>query len=206
MRRPSPTASRGSTPRCVELQRQPAGPKRRRATRASLITPETWVRDHIQAQRNHFPELEEAAETLAGALDDPLSIAEPLRRRLKEGYGVEARVVPPEMLDAASQHYDLHRKRLMLSALLRPESRTFGFAYQLALLEFGPLLARMVDAAAPPDAGSRRLLHMSLANYAAGAIMMPYGRFLARGRGASLRYRPALRRSSAPASSRSRTG
>ena len=37
----------------------------------------------------------------------------------------------------------------------------------------------MVAEAAPPDEGVRQLLHMSLANYAAGAIMMPYGRFLA---------------------------
>ncbi len=86
--------------------------------------------------------------------------------------------MPPELLDGASQHYDLHRKRLMLSALLRPESRTFGLAYQLALIEFRPLLEQMVEAAAPPDAPTRRLLHMSLANYAAGAIMMPYAPFL----------------------------
>jgi predicted transcriptional regulator len=39
----------------------------------------------------------------------------------------------------------------MLSALLRPESRTFGAAYQLALFEFRPLLARMLESAAPPD-------------------------------------------------------
>src|SRR5579864_7251329 len=38
-----------------------------------LITPETWVRDYIQAQRNHYPELEEASETLGGALVHPLS-------------------------------------------------------------------------------------------------------------------------------------
>ena len=141
------------------------------------LSPQNWVRDQIQAQRNHFPYLEEAAETLAGALGDPLTIAEPLRRRLKEGFGVEARVVPPDLLDAASQHYDLHRKRLLLSSLLRAESRTFALAYQLALMEFRPLLQRMVEAAAPPDQPARRLLHMSLANYAAAAIMMPYPAF-----------------------------
>ncbi len=161
----------------AELRRQPAVGGERDG--ASPLTPETWVRDFIQAQRNHFPYLEEAAETLAGALGDPLGLAEPLRRRLKEGFGVEARIVPPELLDGASQHYDLHRKRLMLSALLRPESRTFGLAYQLALLEFRPLLARMIDSAAPPDPPTRRLLHMSFANYAAGAILMPYAPFLA---------------------------
>ena len=161
-----------------EMRRQPAGAGGEREG-GSPLTPESWVRDFIQAQRNHFPYLEEAAETLAGALRDPLGPAEPLRRRLKEGYGVEARIVPPELLDGASQHYDLHRKRLMLSALLRPESRTFGLAYQVALMEFRPLLLRMIEAAAPPDPPARRLLHMSLANYAAGAILMPYAPFLA---------------------------
>jgi predicted transcriptional regulator/DNA-binding XRE family transcriptional regulator len=145
---------------------------------ASPLSPESWVRDHIQASRNHFPYLEEAAETLAGALGDPLAIAEPLRRRLKEGFGIEARVVPPELIEGASQHYDLHRKRLMLSSLLRPESRAFAMAYQLALAEFRPLLERAIKAAVPPDVPTRRLLHMSLANYAAGAIMMPYQPFL----------------------------
>ncbi|MBV9883062.1 MAG: DUF2083 domain-containing protein [Sphingomonadaceae bacterium] len=158
----------------VEQRRRPAD-----AEEPAALSPQAWVRDHIQAQRNHFPALEEAAETLAGALGDPLTVAEPLRRRLKEAFGVEARVVPPEVLEAASQHYDLHRKRLMLSALLRPESRTFALAYQLALMEFRPLLTQMLDAAAPPDEPTRRLLHMSLANYAAAAIMMPYQPFLA---------------------------
>jgi hypothetical protein len=159
-----------------ELQRRPADETG--ADPRVLITPETWVRDYIQAQRNHFPELEEGAETLGGALSDPLSVAEALRRRLKDAWGVEARVVDPEMLDDVSQHYDPQRRTFMLSALLRPENRTFGLAYQLALLEFAPLIERMLDGARPPDLGSRRLLHMSFANYAASAIMMPYGKFL----------------------------
>lgn len=160
----------------VERRQHPAGAA---PDESSLITPESWVRDYIQAQRNHSPEIEEAAETLSGAFGDAAYLFEGLRRRLKEGFGVETRVVPPELLDFSSQAYDLHRKRLMLSALLRPESRTFGAAYQLALFELGPMLKRLVDGAAAPDAPTARLLLMSLANYAAGAIMMPYGRFLA---------------------------
>jgi hypothetical protein len=160
-----------------EIQRRPAG-EERRADPRSVITPETWVRDYIQAQRNHWPELEEASETLGGALNHPLSVAEPLRQRLKDAWGVEVRVVGPEILEDASQHYDGQRRVLMLSSLLRSENRQFGIAYQLALLEFAPIIARMLDAARPPDPGSRRLLHMSFANYAAGAIIMPYGKFL----------------------------
>jgi predicted transcriptional regulator/plasmid maintenance system antidote protein VapI len=159
-----------------ELQRQPA--ETAGADPRVLITPETWVRDYIQAQRNHFPELEEGAETLGGALGDPLSVAEALRRRLKEAWGVESRVVDPEELEGVSQHYDPQRRTFMLSALLRPENRTFGLAYQLSLMEFGPIIDRMLEGARPPDLGSRRLLHMSFANYAASAIMMPYGKFL----------------------------
>jgi hypothetical protein len=159
-----------------ELRRHPAGDAG--ADPRVLITPETWVRDYIQAQRNHWAELEEASETLGGALNHPLSVAEPLRQRLKEAWGVEVRVVDPEILEDASQHYDPQRRMLMLSSLLRPENRTFGIAYQLALLEFAPIIARMMEAARPPDPGSRHLLHMSFANYAAGAIMMPYGKFL----------------------------
>lgn len=143
-----------------------------------IITPETWVRDFIQSQRNYFPELEDGAETLGQALHDPLSVAEPLRRRLKEAFGVEVKIVPPEVLEDASQHYDPQRRRLMLSSLLRQENRTFGIAYQLALLELGAVIESILKAASPPDPGSRHLLHMSLANYAASAIMMPYGKFL----------------------------
>ncbi|HZG45629.1 MAG TPA: short-chain fatty acyl-CoA regulator family protein [Allosphingosinicella sp.] len=173
----------------IEARRQPAVDGEERED-SSPLRPENWVRDYIQAQRNHFPYLEEAAETLAGALGEPAFAFEPLRRRLKEGFGIEVRLVPPDVLDGSSQHYDLHRRRLMLSAMLRPESRTFAVAYQVALVEFRPLIARMLDAAAPPDLPTRRLLHMSLANYAAGAITMPYQPFLA----AAERYRYAVDR------------
>jgi XRE family transcriptional regulator, fatty acid utilization regulator len=156
----------------------------------ALITPETWVRDYIQSCRNHFPELEEGAETLGGALGDPLSVAEPLRRRLKEAYGVEVKVVGPEELKGASQSYDPRSRLLLLSSLLRPENKTFGIAYQLSLLEFHPIIARLLDSARPPDEGSRHLLHTSFANYAAGAILMPYGKFLA----AAERYRYSIDR------------
>ena len=144
----------------------------------AMVTPETWVRDYIQQHRNHYPELEEAAETLGGALSDPLSMSEPMRRRLKDAWGVTARVVPQAELGNYTQRYDADRRQFLLSSQLRAENRTFALAYQLALIEFAPVLERMVAEAAAPDEGIAQLLHMSLANYAAGAIMMPYGRFL----------------------------
>src|SRR5689334_23933621 len=146
-----------------ELQRQPHDAEMGGSDPRVLFTPETWVRDYIQAQRNHYPELEDASETLGGALNHPLSIAEPLRQRLKEAWVVEVRVVGPDVLHDASQSYDAQRRTLQLSSLLRPENRQFGIAYQVALLEFAPIIANMLEAARPPDPDSRRLLHMSFA-------------------------------------------
>jgi predicted transcriptional regulator/DNA-binding XRE family transcriptional regulator len=144
----------------------------------SLVTPENWVRDYIQAHRNHYPALEQAAETLGGALSDPLSMAEPMRRRLKEAWGVNARVVSQSELGNLSQNFDAERRLFLMSSQLRSENRTFALAYQLALLEFAAVLDKMVADAKAPDEGIEQLLHMHLVNYAAGAIMMPYGRFL----------------------------
>jgi len=149
----------------------------------SLVTPENWVRDYIQQHRNHYPELEECAETLGGALSDPLSMAEPMRKRLKDAWGISARVVPQGELGNISQLYDAERRLFLMSSQLRAENRTFALAYQLALVEFSRVIDKMVTEAAPPDEGVSQLLHMSLANYAAGAIMMPYGRFLASAEG-----------------------
>ena len=160
-----------------EAERNPA--VEGEADARALVTPENWVRDYIQQHRNHYPELEDAAETLGGALSDPLSMAEPMRRRLKEAWGISASVVPQSELGNVSQLYEPDRRVFRMSAQLRPENRTFALAYQLALVEFATVLDRMVAEAAPPDDGIGQLLHMSLANYAAGAIMMPYGRFLA---------------------------
>ena len=144
----------------------------------ALVTPETWVREYIQAHRNHYPALETAAETLGGALSDPLSMAEPMRRRLKEAWGVTARVVPQAELGNLSQVFDGERRQFLISSQLRSENRTFALAYQLALLEFAPVIDQMVADARAPDEGIAELLHMHLVNYAAGAIMMPYGSFL----------------------------
>lgn len=144
----------------------------------SLLTPEAWVRDYVQQHRNHFAELESLAESLADELGGSLSLIEPLRRRLHDRFGVEVKLVPPEILVDAHQQFDSRGKVLMLSSLLRQENRTFGMAYQLGLLEFGQAISQRVEAARPADQGSRNLLETSLANYCATALMMPYARFL----------------------------
>jgi hypothetical protein len=87
--------------------------------------------------------------------------------------------MPVEVMSDWLRRYDPHRRQLRLAETLSPSGRSFAIAYQLALFEHGEALDALVEAAAPPDLPTRRLLKVSLTNYLAAAVMMPYGRFQA---------------------------
>lgn len=142
------------------------------------VTPSDWVRDYIQSQRNFFPDLDEMGESMAAEMRPELQgFDAAARARLQERHGVQVRVVPMDLLPDSIRRYDHHRRRLMLSELLGGPGRSFAAAYQLALLEHDPELAAMAEKAGPPDAPTRKLLKVSLANYLAAAMMMPYEAF-----------------------------
>ncbi|WP_174293214.1 helix-turn-helix domain-containing protein, partial [Sphingomonas bacterium] len=62
------------------------------------------------------------------------------------------------------------------------ESRRFLAAHRLAALAFAEPIAAIVADAALPGEEARRLLAVGLANYAAGALVMPYAAFRAAAR------------------------
>jgi predicted transcriptional regulator/transcriptional regulator with XRE-family HTH domain len=145
---------------------------------APVVTPSDWVRDFIQAQKNHFGELEEAADVLVAELKpEPQDFAAAARERLLKRHGIQVRVVPVDVLPESVRRFDHHRRRLFLSEVLTGAGRAFSLAYQLAVLEHGELLDAMADRAGPPDRPTRSLLKVSLANYLAAAQLMPYGAF-----------------------------
>lgn len=138
------------------------------------------VRDFVQDQRNHFPALEEAAEALTGtlgALNADLFSA--IRERLREKHGITVRIIPVDVMATALRRYDRHRRQLLLSEMLEGPARVFSAAYQLAMMEMGPQMDAIVGKAAIGSMATKRLLKVNLTNYAAAAIMMPYGPFLA---------------------------
>jgi predicted transcriptional regulator/transcriptional regulator with XRE-family HTH domain len=143
-----------------------------------VVTPSDWVRDHIQGQKNHFADLEAAADQLASELAaEPHEFAAAARERLARRHAIQVRVVPVEVLPESVRRFDHHRKRLFLSEVLTAEGRAFSVAYQLALLEYRELLDGLADRAGPPDRPTRNLLKVSLTNYLAAAILMPYAAF-----------------------------
>ncbi len=126
---------------------------------------------------NHFPELEDAAETFAAELalaGNGLYFA--LCELLRARHGIRVRALPVEVMGDRLRWYDHHRRQLMISEVVAPPGRTFQTAYQLALTQFGELLNAIAARLEPNDGLSRRLLRITLANYFAGAVMMPYGR------------------------------
>jgi len=145
---------------------------------ASMVTPSDWVRDFIQAQKNHFPELEDVADLLLADLAaEPQDFAPAARARLAARHGIQVRVVPLDVLPESVRRFDHHRRRLFLSEVLTSSGRSFAMAYQLSVQEHGPLLDAMADRAGPPDRPTRNLLKVSLANYLAAALLMPYAAF-----------------------------
>lgn len=145
-------------------------------------SPAEWVREYIQSRGNHFPELDQMGEGLSEALSAEAPVHadgfEPAaRHRLAAKHDLGVRTLPAEVMVEWTRRFDLHRRRLLLSETLGPSSRAFAIAYQLALVEHGPALHDMVQAANAPDDATRSLLKVALTNTLAGATLMPYAAF-----------------------------
>jgi predicted transcriptional regulator/transcriptional regulator with XRE-family HTH domain len=137
------------------------------------------VRDFFVANRNHFPELESAAEGLwEQSLTKSDTLAAGLRAHLRATHGISVQVMPVDFMEHLVRRFDRHSNRLFLSEALPYSARNFQVAYQICLLEHGAMMDEIIARAAAPQEETRRLLRISLANYFAGAVLMPYERFL----------------------------
>ncbi len=146
---------------------------------ATQPMPYEAVRDVFFAHRNYFHTLDVAAETLAEeaqAHGGPL--ADWLATRLLTQHGVHTLACAPQPGAPASlRHFDPDGRVLQLSAALRPAQRAFQLATQLALLEHSTDIESLV-AQAGLDGEAALLLRLGLANYLAGALLLPYRTFL----------------------------
>jgi predicted transcriptional regulator/DNA-binding XRE family transcriptional regulator len=145
---------------------------------ATPTSPLTWLEAFLATKRNHFAEIETAVERMADVLpDDPAQRTEQLRTILTGQFGVSVQVMPEVVMIGALRHYDLHRRRLMLSEQLPAPSRAFAIAYQLAMTALADPIEQMMARADSPDLQTQTLLKIALANYAAAVLLMPYARF-----------------------------
>jgi hypothetical protein len=137
------------------------------------------VRREIERWRNHFADLDAAAEALAdelrlGAGDLYGAVAERLRVR----HSLAIRILPADVMPDLLRRLDLHARQLQLSEMLDPASRSFAACYQLAQIEARTEIEALVSAGGFTDRAAERLYRRHLTSYFAAAVMMPYARFL----------------------------
>jgi len=140
--------------------------------------PTEEVSDFLQRHGNHFPDLEEGAEAFCrDARVDREDLWSALVRALS-GIGVQVRVVHAAEMGGAVRRYDPAAKVLSLSEVLRRGSRNFQLAYQTGLLTQEAVFDRLLAGPGLTSGSSRALARVALANYFAGAVLMPYRPFL----------------------------
>ncbi|WP_293389326.1 short-chain fatty acyl-CoA regulator family protein [Nevskia sp.] len=148
---------------------------------ASFALPGTHdeVRDYFNQRHNHVAELDVAAEAIFA--DSQLAIgdvATRLAQRLNARYGVRLQIASTDDSELPKRRYDAETRTLRLPDHLRPGQQAFQMAVQLAQLEIGDLLDSLITHAKFTSDESRRLARIGLANYFAGALVMPYAAFL----------------------------
>lgn len=136
------------------------------------------IRDLIEANRNYFPELEQAAE----AVRDELNIGSQemfgaLSDRLRERHSITTRIMPVDVMRETLRRFDRHRRQLLISELIDGPGRAFQVAFQTGLTEHGGVMDAIVHRAGGLEDQARRLYRITLGNYFAAAVMMPYAAF-----------------------------
>lgn len=140
--------------------------------------PSEEVTDLLQRGSNHFPELEAAAEGLgARAKLTGEDLYAGLVRFLDKRLGTQVQIARWGSERGVLRRFDPHRNVLSLSELLPTRSRTFQLAHQIALMTEGALIDRIIADARLSSDESRGLARAALANYFAGAVLMPYAPF-----------------------------
>lgn len=146
---------------------------------ADAADPIALVRAEIERWRNHFPDLDAAAEALADELRQSAGdLYAAIAERLRVKHSLTLRILPVEVLPDALRRLDLHARQLQLSEMLDPASRTFQAAFQLGSIEARAEIEALVKGAQFAERAAERLYRRHLTSYFAAALMMPYARFL----------------------------
>ena len=141
----------------------------------STLSPLPWeeVRDFFHYCDNYIDPIDRAAEHFAATLAGPdrrARLAEWLERR----HGITVSLTS----DGPLRAFDPEARRLTLSSRSEPATQAFQTLHQIALIDHDDLLEATLDLARFRSDGARAICKTGLANYFAGAAMLPYETFL----------------------------
>ncbi len=142
-------------------------------------TPFEEVRDFFYTNHNYIDELDRAAEAVAQEMGMPLGRMEAATaRRLEDRHGL--RLADLREVDGAGvqRSFDAETQTVRLSRRLLPGQRAFQMATQIAFLEQRDLIDRLAAQGSFSNDEARSLARIGLANYFAGALVLPYAPFL----------------------------
>jgi hypothetical protein len=97
---------------------------------------------------------------------------------LEDKRGVRVHVVKESDSTGAVRRYVPATRSLFISEVLRPRSRHFQIAHQIAMLDHYELLDAVAQDEQLTTEESRTLCRVVMANYFAGAVLFPYSRFI----------------------------
>jgi XRE family transcriptional regulator, fatty acid utilization regulator len=133
----------------------------------------------IERWQNHFADLDHAAEELADELRlSRGEIAAALSERLRERHQLSVRILPAEVMPGQVHRLDLHARQLQLSEMLPGAARRFQIARQVGALEMRDAIDALVAGANLTSSEAREALREHITDYLAGALLLPYRRFL----------------------------
>ncbi|MDC0709091.1 short-chain fatty acyl-CoA regulator family protein [Stigmatella sp. ncwal1] len=138
------------------------------------------VSDFLESHRNYFPELEEQAEAMRRDFQlERLLTSAQLIRLLEERFDFRVRFETAHSGSSVVRRLDLEEQTLTLSPDLTEQPLKFQVATSLGLLlmDREKLVERIVGHGRTRHAETQRLIKVHLANYFAGALMLPYGDF-----------------------------
>jgi predicted transcriptional regulator/transcriptional regulator with XRE-family HTH domain len=137
------------------------------------------VRDWVQSKRNHFDVLDKAAEQLVekrGFRHE--NRGDDFVRYLRDAYRIKVQNSREGLSSGMIWRLDRAARTLFLSGDAPSESRMFWIAHVIGLLEQRDAIDRLIRQAKLSNDEAGALARVALANYFAGALVMPYEQFL----------------------------
>ncbi len=137
--------------------------------------PSPWeeVRDFFHYCDNYIDAVDRAAENFAGRTGDHRNMRIAAIAALGDA-GVSVHFADTDTL----RRYVTEARTLSISARAAPQTQTFQLLLQVALTDQDALLEATLDLARFTTTAARDIAKIGLANYFAGAALMPYTRFL----------------------------